>query len=55
MLKAIESELFRVSKSDDHCNDACVITVKDTNSYIIVFKDELSEFVELLNKAKEIL
>ena len=55
MLKAIESELYKVSKSDDYYDDAYVITVKDTNTSIIVFKSELSELVELLNKAEEIL
>ena len=55
MLKAIESELYKVSKSDDHYDDAYVITIKDTDTSIIVFKNELSELVELLNKAEEIL
>lgn len=55
MLKAIESELYRVSKSDEHYDDAYVITIKDTDASIIVFKNELSELVELLNKAEEIL
>lgn len=55
MIKAIESNVYRVSKSDDHYEDAYIITVKDTNSSITVFKDELEELVELLNKTKEIL
>ena len=55
MLKAIESELYRVSKSDDHYDDAYVITIKDTNTSITIFKSELNELVELLNKAEEVL
>lgn len=55
MLKAIESELYRISKSEEHYEDVYVITTKDTSNNIIVFKNELIELIELLNKAEEIL
>lgn len=55
MIKAIESESYKISKSDDHYDDAYTITVKDACTSIVVFKNELNELVELLNKAEEIL
>lgn len=56
MITAIESELYRISKNKNYDNgDAYTISVKDTESHIIVFKDELSELIELLTKATEIL
>lgn len=55
MLKAIESELYRISKSNDHYDDAYVVTIKDTNNSITIFKNELNELIKLLNKAEEVL
>ena len=57
MLKAIESELYRISISDyyDNSSDtALVITVKDTNEDILVFSNELDELINLLKKASEL-
>lgn len=55
MIKAIESNLYRVSKSDNYTEPAYVITVKDTSNNIVVFKEELTELIQLLTKADDML
>lgn len=57
MLKAIETELYRVSVSDDYDNSsdtAIIVTVKDTNQNIIIFSNETNELIKLLEKAQEL-
>ena len=55
MIKAIESELYKISKTKDYDEAAYSIEIKETENYIIVFKEELNELIELLTKAKDIL
>ncbi len=55
MIKAIESEIYRISKSDNHDDVAYIIEIKETETSIVVFKEEISELVIMLNKAREIL
>ena len=55
MIKAIESNLYKVMKSDNHDDEAFEILIKETDNYITVFRSELPELIELLNKAEEIL
>lgn len=55
MLKAIESDLYRISKGEDYEDDAYRIEIKETENYIVIFKDELNELIDLLTKTKEIL
>lgn len=55
MIKAIESELYRISKAKDYDEVAYSVEIKETENHIIVFKDELNELIELLTRAKDIL
>ena len=55
MLKAIESELYRIVKSGEHDDDAYYIEVKEVNNSILVFKEELDELIELLEMAKRVI
>lgn len=54
MIKAIESELYKISKSKDHNENAYCIEIKESGNYIIIFKEELNELIELLIKSKDI-
>lgn len=54
MLKAIESELYRISISEDYDDTAIVITIKDTYQSITIFKNELDELINLLEKSNEV-
>lgn len=55
MIKAIESDLYKVKKEEHYNDEAYSVTVIDTCQTIIVFKEELDELIELLKKAKDIL
>lgn len=55
MIKAIESELYRISKNKDYDEDVYCIEIKETGCYINIFKEELDELIELLKKSKDIL
>lgn len=55
MLKAIESDLYRISKDEDYEDDVYRVEIKETGKYIVIFKDELNELIDLLTKTKEIL
>lgn len=55
MIKAIESNLYKISKNENYDEDVYSVTVIDTCQTIIVFKEELEELIELLKKAKDIL
>lgn len=55
MIKAIESDLYKVKKEEDYNDEVYSVTVIDTCQSIIVFKEELEELIELLKKAKDIL
>lgn len=55
MIKAIESELYKIKKNENYDEDVYCIEIKETGSYINVFKEELDELIELLKKAKDIL
>ena len=55
MVKAIESELYKISKNENYDEDVYCIEIKETECYINIFKEELDELVELLKKAKDIL
>ncbi|MBQ9014014.1 MAG: hypothetical protein IJ094_10780 [Bacilli bacterium] len=54
MIKAIESELYKISKNDDYNDDVYTVEIKETGNYIIIFKEELNELIELLIKSKYI-
>lgn len=55
MIKAIESELYKISKNENYDEDVYCIEIKETGCYIDIFKEELDELIELLKKAKDIL
>lgn len=55
MIKAIESELYKISKNENYDEDVYCIEIKETGCYINVFKEELNELIRLLEKAKDIL
>ena len=55
MIKAIESELYKISKNEDYDEDVYRIEIKETECYINIFKEELDELIELLKKSKDIL
>lgn len=55
MVKAIESELYKISKNENYDEDVYCVEIKETECYINIFKEELDELVELLKKAKDIL
>ena len=55
MIKAIESNLYKISKNENYDDEAYSVTVIDTCQTIIVFKEELEELIELLKKAKDML
>lgn len=55
MIKAIESEIYKVAKNCDYDDNVFEITVKETENSIIVYKSELKELIDLLNKAMEII
>lgn len=55
MIKAIESNLYKVTKLDNYDDKVFEILIKETDNYITVFRSELPELIELLNKAEEIL
>lgn len=55
MIKAIESNLYKITKSDNYSDTAFEILIKETDNYVVVYKSELSELIELLNKAEEII
>ena len=55
MIKAIESELYKISKNKDYDEDVYCIEIIETGCCINIFKEELDELIELLKKAKDIL
>ena len=55
MIKAIESEVYKISKNENYDEDVYCIEIKETGCYINIFKEELEELIELLKKAKDIL
>lgn len=55
IIKAIESELYKISKNDNYDEDVYHVEIKETGRYIIIFKEELDELIELLKKSKDIL
>lgn len=55
MIKAIESNLYKISKNENYDEDVYCIEIKETGCYINIFKEELEELIELLKKAKDIL
>lgn len=55
MIKAIESEIYKISKTKDYDEAAYSVEIKEAESHIIIFKEELDELIELLTKAKDIL
>jgi hypothetical protein len=55
MIKAIESELYKISKNENYDEDVYCVAIKETECYINIFKEELDELIELLKKAKDIL
>ena len=55
MIKAIESELYKISKNENYDEGVYCIEIKETECYINIFKEELDELIELLKKAKDIL
>lgn len=55
MIKAIESELYKISKNEDYDEDVYRIEITETGCYINIFKEELDELIELLKKSKDIL
>ena len=55
MIKAIESELYKISKNENYDEDVYCVEIKETGCYINIFKEELDELIELLKKAKDIL
>ena len=55
MIKAIDSELYKISKNENYDEGVYCIEIKETGCYINIFKEELDELIELLKKAKDIL
>lgn len=55
MIKAIESNLYKVSKNENYDEDVYCVEIKETECYINIFKEELDELIELLKKSKNIL
>ena len=55
MIKAIESELYKISKNENYDEDVYCVEVKEIGCYINIFKEELGELIGLLEKAKDIL
>lgn len=55
MIKAIESELYKIKKNENYDENVYCIEIKETGCYINIFKEELDELVELLKKSKDIL
>lgn len=55
MIKAIESNLYKISKNENYDEDVYCIEIKETECYINIFKEELDELIELLKKSKDIL
>ena len=54
MIKAIESDLYRIEKSEGYDN-AIKIIIKETYNEIVIFEEELDELIGLINKSREIL
>lgn len=54
-LKAIESELYRVSKSEGRHEDMITILSKETGDNFYISKIKLGELIDLLTSAKDIL
>lgn len=55
MIKAIESEVYKISKNENYDEDVYCIEIKETGCCVDIFKDELDELIGLLAKAKDIL
>lgn len=55
MIKAIESELYKIKKNENYDENVYCIEIKETGCYINIFKEELDELIELLKKTKDIL
>ena len=55
MIKAIESNSYKISKNENYDEGVYCIEIKETGCYINIFKEELDELIELLKKAKDIL
>ena len=43
MIKAIESEIYKISKTKDYDEAAYSVEIKEAESHIIIFKEELDE------------
>lgn len=54
MIKAIESDLYRIEKAEGYDN-AIKIIIKETYNEIVIFEEELDELIGLINKSREIL
>lgn len=55
MIKAIEGNTYKISKSKGDAGEGYIVEIKDNGLYLLVFKEEVDELIELLSKAKEIL
>lgn len=55
MIRAIESDLYRISKHEDYDDIVYCVEIKETGSFINVFENELNELIELLTAVPNIL
>ena len=55
MIKAIESELYKISKNENYDEDVYCIEIKENGCYINIFKEQLDELIEILKKVKDTL
>lgn len=55
MLKAIESNLYKVSINENYPSKCFDIGIKDTGGCISVYKEEIGELIEILQKSLELL
>lgn len=55
MIRAIESDLYRISKPEDYDDIVYCVEIKETGSFINVFENELNELIELLTAVPNIL
>lgn len=46
MIKAIESELYKISKNENYDKDVYCIEIKETGCYINIFKEEFNEWLK---------
>ena len=55
MIKAIESNLYRIEKAKGYEHEAIKIIKKETWNDTIVLVEELDELIELINKSREVI